>query len=74
MAEEPENLVLHYLRRFDERLERMEFDVHDIKVRLTHVEENQSIVHRRLDRIDDRLDRIEKRLELNDHPYGGVRE
>ena len=74
MAEEPDNIVLHYLRRFDERQERMATDLHDIKGRLTNVEENQTIVHRRLDRIEDRLDRIEKRLELIDSPYGGVRE
>jgi cob(I)alamin adenosyltransferase len=74
MADEPDNLILQYLRRFDTRLERIEFDIHDLKVRMTHVEENQMLVHRRLDRIDDRLDRIEKRLDLVDSPYGGVRE
>jgi hypothetical protein len=72
MADEPENILLQYMRRFDERQERMSVDIHE--GRLTHVEENQTIVHRRLDRIEDRLDRIEKRLELVDSPYGGMRE
>jgi hypothetical protein len=74
MADEPDHILLQYMRRFDERQERMAVDIHDIKVRLTNVEENQTIAHRRLDRIDERLDRIEKRLELIDSPYGGVRE
>ena len=74
MAEEPENLILQYLRKFDGVLQRVAEDVHEVKVRLTHVEENLTIVHRRLDRVEGRLERIEKRLELIDSPYGGVRE
>jgi hypothetical protein len=45
-----------------------------MRVRLTNVEESQSIIHRRLDRMDERLERIERRLELVGSPYGGVRE
>ena len=74
MADEPQNLVLQYLRKFDGALQGLTEDVHEIKVRLTHVEENLTIVHRRLDRVEGRLERIEKRLELIDSPYGGVRE
>jgi hypothetical protein len=81
VADEPESLVLEYLRRFDvqlkgfdAKLDRLGDDVRDMSVRLAHVEENLAGVHRRLDRLDMRVDRIERRLELIDAPHGGVRE
>lgn len=74
MADEPDNILLEHMRRFDTRQQRMSKDMHEVKVRLTNIEENLTIVHRRLDRIDERVDRIERRMELADHPYGGVRE
>jgi DNA repair ATPase RecN len=74
MVDEPDHILLQYMRRFDEKLDRVVADVQEIKVRLTNVEENLTIVHRRLDRMDARIERIEKRLELVDSPYGGVRE
>ena len=64
MAEGPDNLVLVLLRRIDERLDRIEFDVHEIKVRMTAVEEGLNSLNRRVDRLEDRMLRIEKRLEL----------
>jgi archaellum component FlaC len=75
MAEEPDNLVLVMLRRMDERiddrfnriderLDRIEFDVHDLKVRTTGVEEGLAGVNRRLDRLEDSASRIERRLNL----------
>jgi hypothetical protein len=74
MAEEPDNLVLHYLRRLDAKVDRMAEDLHDIKVRLTtHVEEGLAGINRRLDRLELRVDHIEKRLEIVG-PYGGVHE
>lgn len=39
MAQEPENLVLVYLRRIDQNVERLGEDVRDVKDRLTSVEE-----------------------------------
>ena len=39
----------HMLRRIDEKLDRGVDDVHDIKQRLTAVEEGQAGIHRRLD-------------------------
>jgi DNA repair ATPase RecN len=74
MADEPDNIVLQYLRRFDEKLDRIGEDVRELKVRVTHVEENQTIVHRRLDRVEQRLDRIERRLELTGSPLTGFAE
>jgi archaellum component FlaC len=64
MTDEPESIVLRYLRRIDEKLDRLADDVRDIKVRVTGVEENLAGVHRRLDRIEMRVEHIEKRLDL----------
>ena len=66
MADEPESLLLRPLRRMDEKLDRLIDDVHDVKLRLTVVEEGLAGVNRRVDRGETRLDRIEKRLELVD--------
>lgn len=81
MADEPDNLVLEYLRRFDTqmkgfdtKLDRLSDDVRDLRIPLTHVKENLDGVHRRLDLLDMRVDRIERRLELVDLPPDGVRE
>ena len=71
MSDQPDNLILVYLRRIDERLERMEADLQDVKRRLTALEQSQASLHAdyaglqlRMDRFDDRLARIERRLEL----------
>ena len=66
MASEPDNIVLVMLRKIDERTERMADDLHDLKVRVTAVEEGLAGVNRRLDRLEGRVERIEKRLELSD--------
>ncbi len=80
MSDQPDNLVLVYLRRIDERLERMEADLQDVKRRLTALEESQARMHQdvagvrgdyaglqlRMDRFDDRLARIERRLDLTE--------
>ena len=64
MSEEPDSLVLRYLRRIDEKLDRLVDDVADLKGRMTSVGEGLVGVHRRLDRLELRVDRIEKRLDL----------
>ena len=66
MTDQPDSLVLAILRRIDQRTERMAEDVHDLKTRVTAVEEGLAGVNRRLDRLEVRVDRIEKRLELSD--------
>jgi hypothetical protein len=66
MADEPDSLVLRYLRRIDENVGRLIEDVQDLKVRVTAVVEGLAGVHRRLDRLEIRVDRIEKRLDLVD--------
>jgi archaellum component FlaC len=66
MADEPNNIVLVMLRKIDQRTERMAEDLHDLKVRVTGVEEGLAGVNRRLDRLEGRIERIEKRIELTD--------
>jgi predicted nuclease with TOPRIM domain len=66
MADEPDSLVLNMLRRIDGKMDRVIDDVHDLKVRMSSVEEGLAGVNRRLDRMDLRVDRIERRLELTD--------
>ncbi|RJF67330.1 hypothetical protein [Rhodopseudomonas palustris] len=69
MAEQPDNLVLTYLRRLDGKIDRVLDDVQDLKVRMTAVEEGLAGVNRRLDRLEVRVDRIERRLELSEQPH-----
>ena len=69
MTEGPTDLTLQYLRRLDQKMDRVIDDVQDLKMRMTHVEEGQAGIHRRLDRMELRLDRIEKRLDLVDTPH-----
>ena len=66
MADEPDNIVLAILRKIDQRTERMAEDLHDLKVRVTAVEEGLAAVNRRLDRLEIRVEPIEQRLELSD--------
>ena len=66
MVDEPDSIVLAILRKIDQRTERMAEYLHDLKMRVTSVEEGLAGVNRRLDRLDARVDRIEKRLEPTD--------
>jgi archaellum component FlaC len=66
---EPDNIMLVYLRRIDEKVDRLSDDVRDLKVRMTPVEENLAGVQRRIDRLDMRLERIERRLDLVEDPH-----
>ena len=75
MMADPDNLVLVYLRRMDEKLDRVIEDVRDLKFRMTEVEERLAKVelsiagvNRRIDRVEARLDRIERRLDLVETP------
>jgi chromosome condensin MukBEF ATPase and DNA-binding subunit MukB len=62
--DQPDNLVLIYLRRIDTKIDRMTDDLSDLKIRMTNVEEGLAGVNRRLDRSEARLDRIERRIDL----------
>ncbi len=69
MAEEPDNIMLVYLRRIDVKVDRIADDLRDLKVPMTAVEEGLAGVNRRIDRVESRLDRIERRLDLVDAPH-----
>ena len=66
MSDEPDNLVLVYLRRIDTMLQRVADDVADIKVRVTSLEIAMGGINRRLDRLEERVERIERRLDIID--------
>jgi hypothetical protein len=69
MMPEPDNVVQVYLRRIDEKVDRVIDDVRDIKFRVTNLEEGQARINRRLDGVETRLDRIERPLDLVELPY-----
>ena len=73
MADEPDNLVVRYLRRLDEKVDRLLDDMREVKQRLSSVEVSVAHLHGdfaaqsgRIDRLENRLDRIEHRLDLRD--------
>jgi division protein CdvB (Snf7/Vps24/ESCRT-III family) len=80
MADEPENMVLAWMRRLDAKFDRMGEQMQDIKGRLTNVETALAMVatevgsmmgadarmQQSIDRMSDRLERIERRLDLVD--------
>ncbi|MCW5718758.1 MAG: hypothetical protein KIS68_13105 [Bauldia sp.] len=68
MADDPDNLVLTYLRRIDEKVDRLADDVRELKVPMTAVEKSVVGVHRRMDRLELRIERIERRLDLVELP------
>ena len=68
-----ENLTLLFMRRLDQRLDRLESDIGDIKLRVTATEEHLASImmsvaglNARMDKIDGRLGRVERRLDLTD--------
>jgi hypothetical protein len=63
------SLTHEHLRRMDGKLDRLLDDVHELKVRMTGLEENYAVVSRRIDRIERDVERIKKRLG----PRGGLR-
>ncbi|MGX1099026.1 hypothetical protein [Amorphus sp. MBR-141] len=67
MTDGPDSPILQLLPRMNEKLDRVGGDVHDLKVRVTGVEEGVAGIHRRLDRLDGRVERIERRLDLVEH-------
>ena len=72
MADEPNNLVLIYLRRIDERLAGLEREfmlrMTGLEARMGSLEGRFSGLEVRADTIGHRLDRIEQRLDLVDAP------
>src|SRR5258708_19521012 len=72
MADQPDSILPQYMRRFDEKLDRVIDEILDFKVRLTAVEEGLAGVNRRLDRLGLPVERIERRLDLFVHPPSNI--
>jgi hypothetical protein len=72
MVDEPDNLVLFFLRRLDERFDRLAEDIGEVKIRMTAVVEKLAGINRRLDRTIGSLKRIEHRLEVIDTRLGAI--
>jgi hypothetical protein len=82
MADAPEDLTLRYLRRFDERTDRIEQSQRERGKRLTNIErmlagvrreqaldaEAQALLGDRTDRLSEEVSRIKRRLDLTDEP------
>jgi len=71
VTDEIGNLILERLRRMDDRLVNIEGDMHDVKLRMTVVEEHignlvlgVSGLNARMDRFDERMTRVERRMDL----------
>jgi hypothetical protein len=77
MSNQPENLMLVYLRRLDEKIDRLAEDMREVKLRLTALETSMgnlaatemshyAIMADRVDRLASRIERIETRLDLRE--------
>jgi exonuclease VII small subunit len=73
MTDATSNLVPEFMWRFsnqlsefDNKVDRLIDDVHDLEVRVTNVEEGLAAFNRGLDRLESRMGRVERRLELVD--------
>ena len=71
MSDEPENLILVYLRRIDEKIDRLSDDIGDLRQRVTSLDEQAARIRgdmvamsSRIDGVRQRLDRIERRFDL----------
>ena len=77
MSEVSSELIYSILQRMQADMSEIKFDMRDLKIRMTMVEEHLggsiiaiSGVNSRLDRLNDRVERIETRLDLQDHAHG----
>lgn len=73
MADEPDNIVPRYLRRIDERLDRVVSSLQNLIARVGSVEEQVAGLRKdfvrlevRVDQMDERMKRMKRRLDLTD--------
>lgn len=78
MSDEPDNLVLVYLRRLDEKVTRLDDRLGEMTLRINDVHaailalrrdqvsdaESVAHVHTRIDRLAEELERIKRRLDV----------
>ena len=74
-SDQPENIMLVYLRRLDSKMDRLAEGLMDLSGRVTSLEHQSALLHgdfagqsARMDRMENRLERIERRLDLVDAP------
>ncbi len=70
MSDQPDNLVLVYLRRLDEKVDGLRLDMREVKERLGILEVQYASLSRRVDRIGDDVELIKRRLDLVETPSG----
>jgi hypothetical protein len=63
MSEQLENTILIFLRRLDQKVDRLIDDVSDLKLRVSAVEAAVARVDSRLDRLEHRFDVLERRQD-----------
>jgi predicted nuclease with TOPRIM domain len=64
MAEEPDHIVLHDLRRLDDKVDALREDNREIKQRLGILEQRYVLLEQQYASLSSRMDRIEMRLGL----------
>ncbi len=67
MTDEPDNVVLIYLRRIDKNVSEMREDVRNLQSRMSNVEKQLGELQVQVAETNIRLDHIEKRLDLHDN-------
>jgi len=68
VSDKPESLLLRYLRRIDEKVDRLTDEVRYLKLRVSAVEEAMVRVMSRMDSLEDRFHRILGRICIADDP------
>jgi hypothetical protein len=71
MADDPDNLVLHCLRRLDEKVDRMAEEVREVRTTQAAMLQLLASHDNHMLRIEMRLERIEKRVALVDPAMPG---
>ena len=73
MAEDPDNITLRYLRRLDEKTDRMAdaladmaVDIRSMKTHMAGFMQNEVVHDSAIASIRDRLSRVERRLDLTE--------
>lgn len=69
MTDQPDNIVLVYLRRLDEKCDRMAAEIRDSSDRLGRIEVRFGAINRGLDRILARFTKVETNLDLVELPH-----
>jgi predicted nuclease with TOPRIM domain len=68
VSDEPDSLVLVYLRRIDKNVADLREDVREVRTRLGFLEEQYASLSRRVDRIGGELEQVRRRLDIADAP------